>query len=315
MLSPSPRLMESNDSKSDVPLSKIYSEKNKGFSVLSKFDGGCACAMWAAQKSKSETDFFDTLTIQNDQMSYVKHVLAPFYVFFILFGYWGGGRLPRGLGHNLLMQFSSLGNSRMVVPLPSSRCHTEGNRILFVLQLKGRGVRVASGGSSGGLYGGVLNTASSREGGAGVGSGLWALLPPPPPPPELQAPIGPRWERGGPSKHHSRTRHCPPVVPAFTSRRPSRGCRVPASKGAHVRGSSTPPVHMRRAGLGVGVGVRCHALVRRVRHRSGRAGEVVEGGPGPANVLHGLRPVGVLDRRSLRRGPPDRQRAGAVAGL
>ena len=25
----------------------------------------------------SETDFFDTLTIQNDQISYVKHVLAP----------------------------------------------------------------------------------------------------------------------------------------------------------------------------------------------------------------------------------------------
>ena len=29
------------------PLSKMYSEKNKGFSVLSKFDSGCACAMWA----------------------------------------------------------------------------------------------------------------------------------------------------------------------------------------------------------------------------------------------------------------------------
>ena len=38
----------------------------------------------------SETDFFDTLTIQNDQISYVKHVLAPFYVFFTLFGCWGG---------------------------------------------------------------------------------------------------------------------------------------------------------------------------------------------------------------------------------
>ena len=25
----------------------------------------------------SETDFFDTLTIQDDQRSYVKHVLAP----------------------------------------------------------------------------------------------------------------------------------------------------------------------------------------------------------------------------------------------
>ena len=39
----------------------------------------------------SETDFFDTLTIQNDQISYVKHVLAPLSVFFILFGCLGGG--------------------------------------------------------------------------------------------------------------------------------------------------------------------------------------------------------------------------------
>ena len=39
----------------------------------------------------SETDFFDTLTIQNDQISHVKHVLAPFYVFFTLLGVGGGG--------------------------------------------------------------------------------------------------------------------------------------------------------------------------------------------------------------------------------
>ena len=39
----------------------------------------------------SETDFFDTLTIQNDQISYVKRVLAPFYVFFTLFGCGEGG--------------------------------------------------------------------------------------------------------------------------------------------------------------------------------------------------------------------------------
>ena len=76
----------------------------------------------------SETDFFDIMTIQNDQISYVKHVLAPVYVFFTLFGC-GGGGLPRGLGHNLLMQFSRLSSSRMVVPLPSSRCLAEGNII------------------------------------------------------------------------------------------------------------------------------------------------------------------------------------------
>ena len=66
----------------------------------------------------SETDFFDTLTIQNDQICYVKHVLAPFYVFFTLFGCCGGGGgggLPRGLGRNLLMQFSHLSSSKMAI--------------------------------------------------------------------------------------------------------------------------------------------------------------------------------------------------------
>ena len=85
----------------------------------------------------SGTDFFYTLTILNHQISYVKHVLAPLYVFFTLFGCGGGagggggGGLPRGLGHNLLMQFSRLSSSRMVVPLPSSRCLAEGNRIIW----------------------------------------------------------------------------------------------------------------------------------------------------------------------------------------
>ena len=62
--------------------------------------------------------FFDILTIQKYQISYVKDVLAPLYVVFTLFGCWGwggggGGGLPSGLGHNLLMQFSSLGSSNM----------------------------------------------------------------------------------------------------------------------------------------------------------------------------------------------------------
>ena len=53
----------------------------------------------------SKTDLFDTVTIQNDQISYIKHVLAPLYVFLTLFGCRGrgGGGLPKGLGHNLLM--------------------------------------------------------------------------------------------------------------------------------------------------------------------------------------------------------------------
>ena len=49
----------------------------------------------------SKTDLFDTLAIQNDQISYIKHVLGPLYVFFTLFGCRGG--VPKGLGHNLLM--------------------------------------------------------------------------------------------------------------------------------------------------------------------------------------------------------------------
>ena len=35
--------------------------------------------------------FFDIVTTYNDKICYVKHVLAPFYVFFTLFGCWGGG--------------------------------------------------------------------------------------------------------------------------------------------------------------------------------------------------------------------------------
>ena len=40
-------------------------------------------------------------------------------MFFTLFGcfFWGGGGLPRGLGHNLLMQFYTLCSSNLVVPL------------------------------------------------------------------------------------------------------------------------------------------------------------------------------------------------------
>ena len=43
----------------------------------------------------SETDFFYTLTIQNDQIPYVEHVLDPLYVFCTLLGGWGGGA-PKG---------------------------------------------------------------------------------------------------------------------------------------------------------------------------------------------------------------------------
>ena len=41
--------------------------------------------------------FFDIVTTYNDEICYVKHVLAPFYVFFTLFGCGGGGGgAPKG---------------------------------------------------------------------------------------------------------------------------------------------------------------------------------------------------------------------------
>ena len=46
----------------------------------------------------SKTDLSDTLTIQSDQISYVKHVLAPLYVFFTLFGCFGVRGAPKGAG-------------------------------------------------------------------------------------------------------------------------------------------------------------------------------------------------------------------------
>ena len=79
-----------------------------GHNLLMQFS-----SLGSSKMEISETDFFDTLTIQNDQISFVKHVLAPLYGVFTLFGCGEGGGLPRGLGHNLLMQFSSLGSSKM----------------------------------------------------------------------------------------------------------------------------------------------------------------------------------------------------------
>ena len=63
-----------------------------------------------------ETCFFDIVTTQNDHPRYVKHVLGCICVFFTLFGYWvGGGGPPKGLVHNLLMQFVTLGSSKIEV--------------------------------------------------------------------------------------------------------------------------------------------------------------------------------------------------------
>ena len=64
----------------------------------------------------SEPNFLDILTIQNDQISHVKHLVAPLYALFTLFGcvfFWGG--VPRGLGYNLVMPFSRLSGSKIEI--------------------------------------------------------------------------------------------------------------------------------------------------------------------------------------------------------
>ena len=66
----------------------------------------------------SETYFFDIVTTQYDHPRYVKHVLGRIYVFSTSFGYWVRGRgegSPKGLVHNLLMQFFTLGSSKIEV--------------------------------------------------------------------------------------------------------------------------------------------------------------------------------------------------------
>ena len=51
--------------------------------------------------------------------TFVKHVLGSIYVFFTLFVYWvrlgGRGASPKGLIHNLLMQFFTLSTSKIKV--------------------------------------------------------------------------------------------------------------------------------------------------------------------------------------------------------
>ena len=62
-----------------------------------------------------KTCFFDIVTTQYDHPSYLKHILGRIWVFFTLFGYWVGGGFPKGMVHNLLMQFFTLDNSQMEV--------------------------------------------------------------------------------------------------------------------------------------------------------------------------------------------------------
>ena len=83
--------------------------KGLGHNLLMQFS-----TLSSSKMKISETDFFDILTIYNDQIFYVKHVSYRLYVSFTLFGCleaWGEVVL-KGLGHNLLMQFSTLCSSK-----------------------------------------------------------------------------------------------------------------------------------------------------------------------------------------------------------
>ena len=67
-----------------------------------------------------ETCFFDIVTTQCHHPRYVKHVLGRTCMMFTPFGYWvrgggGGGGSPKGLVHNLLMQFFTPDSSKVEV--------------------------------------------------------------------------------------------------------------------------------------------------------------------------------------------------------
>ena len=75
----------------------------------------CSCIFpsSAAQKWKfPKLFFFNILTIDNVRTPHVKHVFHPIHVLCTLFGCldWG-----KGLGHNLLMQFSTLSSSKIEI--------------------------------------------------------------------------------------------------------------------------------------------------------------------------------------------------------
>ena len=53
---------------------------------------------------------------QNDHLRYVKHVSGSIYVFFTLFEYRArGGGAPKELVHNLLVQFFTMGSSKIKI--------------------------------------------------------------------------------------------------------------------------------------------------------------------------------------------------------
>ena len=82
-----------------------------GHNLLMRFS-----SLYNSEMAIFETHIFYNLTMHNDQISYVKHVLDPIHVLLTLFGcFFSGGGVPRGMGHNPLMRFSSLYNSEMAI--------------------------------------------------------------------------------------------------------------------------------------------------------------------------------------------------------
>ena len=72
--------------------------------------------LWSSKIEVFETYFLDIVTTQNDHPRYVKHVLGCIYVFFTRFGYYvRGGGSAKGLVHKLIMQFFTLGSSKIEV--------------------------------------------------------------------------------------------------------------------------------------------------------------------------------------------------------
>ena len=76
------------------------------------------CTLGSSKIKVFKSYFYDIVPTSYDHPRYVKHVLDRIYAFFTRFGYrvrGGGGGSPKGLVHNMLMQFCTLGSSKIEV--------------------------------------------------------------------------------------------------------------------------------------------------------------------------------------------------------
>ena len=134
-----------------------------GHNLLMQFS-----SLGVSKMETSKTDFFDILTIQNDKISYIKHVLAPFYVFFTVFGcVWGvGGGSQGGWGTTCLHSFpasaaqewSSLSPLRAALPKAIEFLIGRRPREKFAQSLEDGG-----GGGGWGIGGGGFQTPPSGD--------------------------------------------------------------------------------------------------------------------------------------------------------